>query len=42
MQAPATETVYFMNEAEMVDVALGILTEGPETGKALGTASGGR
>lgn len=27
-RAPATETVYCMNEAEMVDVALGILIEG--------------
>lgn len=27
-RAPATETVYCMNEAEMVDVALGILVEG--------------
>lgn len=27
-RAPATKTVYCMNEAEMVDVALGILIEG--------------
>ncbi|XP_029391011.1 cell cycle regulator of non-homologous end joining isoform X2 [Mus pahari] len=27
-RAPAAETVYCMNEAEMVDVALGILIEG--------------
>lgn len=26
-RAPATKTVYCMNEAEMVDVALGILIE---------------